>query len=616
MHPESFSTPQKVLPGNLFDWRRLFQMNSSVLLIRKFTSLVLMALTAFSAALVGASGAHGIVPVAKKASNLGVIKGVVRDEAGNTIADAYVSIFRVGTSKLLKQVRSASDGSFFAKIMPGTYTVLAVAQGFNAVTISSVEVNRSAELIYGFKLERSGGGNTLPEKRVDRKSSKWTIRAAQMNRSIYQNTEGDVPVDENKTDENTISQTDSVEETLEADEEKTFKRKSQTVVETYFGGSESGNFTGVNFATLQPISEDAEIIIAGQSGSIQSAPQRFETIFKFRPNENHQINLKGAVAKLGNVEIDDSEQLLGQVSVQALDVWKVRSGVILVFGFDYSKFIGAGDDFSISPRFGLQFDIDSKTRFRTAYTGATEERTWASVAELEDTQILFREPVSMQEFIVENEKPQMNKNTRLEFGLERVLDNQSSIEANVFFDTVIGRGVGLTNLPLDSLSGEGLASFVVNQQGNTQGVRIVYTRRLSSRFSTSAGYAFGSGQRLSGEALSNPADIFETAFFQTFYGQFEADLKTGTQVKTIFRLSPQATIFAIDPFAGRMAIYDPSLSLKVTQTLPTLGLPIRAQAILDARNLFDYQAGVSGEEGSLRLNSQRRILRGGIMVRF
>jgi hypothetical protein len=593
-------------------------MSSSVLPVRKLTSLILVALTAFSAVFVSVPAAHGKVLIIEKGANLGVIKGVVRDEAGNTIADAYVSIFRVGTSTLLKQVRSASDGSFLAKIMPGTYTVLAVAQGFNAVTLSSVEVNRAAELVYGFKLERSGGGNTLPEKKVDRDSSKWRIRAAQMRRSVYQNTEGAAPVDENKRSDDAIARndSDSIEEGVEADEEETSNRKSQSVIETYFAASGDGNFTGVNFATLQPISEDAEVFFAGQSGTSGRAPQRLETTFKYRPNEKHQVSVKGAVARLGTVETDDAQQSLGQVSFQALDEWKVRSGVILVFGFDYSRFLGAGDDFSISPRLGLQFDVDSKTRFRTAYTTATEERTWASVAELEETQVLFREPVSMQEFVVENEKPRMAKNSRLEFGVERVLDNKSSIEANVFFDAVSGRGVGLTNLPFGSLNGENIADFVVNQHGAAQGVRLVYTRRLNSRFSTSAGYAFGNGQKLSDEAISNPANIFENDFFQTFYGQFDADLRTGTQVKTIFRLSPQATVFAIDPFAGRMAIYDPSLSVKVIQSLPNLGLPFRAQAILDARNLFDYQTGAVGEEGSLRLNSQRRVLRGGILVRF
>lgn len=581
-------------------------MDASVLPKVKFTKFLFVWLTVFSTVFIGVSDSRGANSAIESSSSLGTIKGIVRDETGNSIADAYVSIFRVGTSKLLKQVRSASDGSFLTKILPGTYTILAVAEGFNPVTLSTVEVNRSAELVYGFKLEKSGGGNTLPEKRADRNSSKWTIRAAQMNRSIYQNVEGDAPVDETATAE--------TEETETANEE--IERPDQSIVETYFAGSDEGNFTGVNFATLQPINEGTEIVFVGQSGTGKTAPQRFETKLKFRPNENHRIQVSGSIAKLGKVEINRADQSLGQFSFQTMDEWKVKNGVILVYGLDYSKFVGAGNDFSVSPRFGLQFDVDSKTRVRTAYTSATEDRTWSSVAELEGEPVLFREPLAMQEFVVEDEKPRMAKNTRLEFGVERVLDDKSNVEANAFFDAVSGRGVGLASLPFNSLNGESIADFVANQQGRTNGARIVYNRRLSGRFSTSAGYAFGSGQKLSGDAISNPANVFETDFFHTFYGQFDADLKTGTQVKTVFRLSPQATVFAIDPFQGRLAIYDPSLSVMITQSLPNLGLPIRAQAVLDARNLFDYQTGVSGEEGSLKLNSQKRIFRGGILVRF
>ena len=105
-------------------------------------------------------------------------------------------------------------------------------------------------------------------------------------------------------------------------------------------------------------------------------------------------------------------------------------------------------------------------------------------------------------------------------------------------------------------------------------------------------------------------------FFQSFFGQVSTDLKTGTNVRTIFRLSPQATVFAIDPFKGRLAIYDPGLSVFVTQHLPNLGLPFRAEAIIDARNIFDFQAGIFGEESGLRVNAMRRMLRGGIQVRF
>ena len=547
--------------------------------------------------------------IVENRAGLGTIKGIVRDEAGAPIADAMVAVYRVGTSKLLKQVRSAADGSFLARIIPGTYTVLAVAQGFNPVTLAEVQVNRSVEITYGFKLERSGSGNTLPEKRADRTSPKWVIRSAQSRRSIYQNQEDPTEINENATAEN-----ENVEESIgvgKEDETET-RRKGQTVVETFVADAGSGAYTGFNFATLQPLGEDTEIIIVGQTGTGKTAPQRFETTLKFRPNEKHQVRLTTSAARLGRIE--NSEEQLGQISFQALDEWKVREGVVLVFGLDYSRFIGASSDFSVNPRFGLQFDLDAKTRFRTAFTTQTEERSWSHAIELEDSSVVFREQIDAPFVAVEDGKPAMNKSRRLEFGIERILDDKSSVEGTAFFDSVSGRGVGLVNLPFNLLSPED--TFVANQHGKTQGVRFVYSRRLNGILSASVGYAFGKGQKLSPQAVTNPADVFEDDFFQTFVGQLNASLSTGTKVKTIFRLSPQATVFAIDPFQGRLAIYDPSLSVLVTQSLPTLGLPFRAEATIDARNLFDNQPSVSGEEGSLRLGSQRRTLRGGISVRF
>jgi hypothetical protein len=583
-------------------------MVSSIRQSKKFIRLSFLSLAAFFVSFVSIPVARGAVIVENRAG-LGTIKGIVRDEAGTPIANAMVAVFRVGTSQLLKQVRSAADGSFLARVAPGTYTILAVAQGFNPVTLSEVQVNRSAEITYGFKLERSGSGNTLPEKRADRTSPKWVIRSAQSRRSIYQNQE-----DENPVDENPVAKNENVEESLgvSEDDETETRRKGQTVVETFVADSGGGAYTGFNFATLQPLGENTEIIIVGQTGTGKFAPQRFETTLKFRPNEKHQVRLTTSAAKLGTIQ--STEEQLGQFSFQALDEWKVREGVVLVFGFDYSRFLGAGGDFSISPRVGLQFDVDARTRFRTALTTQTEERDWSHAIELEDSSVVFREQLAPQVVTVEDGKAVMNKSRRLEFGIERVLDNKSSIEGTAFFDSVSGRGVGLVNLPFNLLSPED--TFVANQQGKTQGVRFVYSRRLNGIFSASAGYAFGKGQKLSAQAITNPSDVFEDDFFQTFVGQLNATLSTGTKVKTIFRLSPQATVFAIDPFQGRLAIYDPSLSVLVTQSLPTLGLPIRAEATIDARNLFDNQTGAGGEEGSLRLGSQRRTLRGGISVRF
>lgn len=551
---------------------------------------------------------------AEKKSNLGIIRGFVRDQNGNPISDAYVIIFHLGTKKIFKQVRSTANGSFIAKILPGTYKILAVAQGFNPMEISHVEVNRASEVIYKFNLERAGSGNTLPEKKTDRNSSKWRIRNAQIRSSIYQNRESDVSSEKQKPNENIIaaSEAESVEDPLVREKSR---RQGQTVVETFVGNANGKNFTGANVATLLPLNENSELVLAGQITTSPNAPRRFEVKLNLRPSDNHQIRISSALADFGNFQINNEPKSLKQFSLQVLDEWHIRHGLILVFGADYSRFLGAGNDFSFSPRFGLQYALNPKTRFRASYTTQAEEKSWSRAIELEDSTVLLRQPTTEQVFVVENDKPLMNRSGRFEFGIERVLDNSSSIEANVFFDFTNGRGVGLLNVPIDFLSTEP-NEFVANQQGKSQGLRVVYSRRLNETFSTMAGYSFGNGQKISESGFSTPANLFENDLFQTFFGQLNADLRNGMQIKTIFRLSSQATVFAIDPFQGRLMIYDPGLSVVVTQNLPTLGLPIRAEAIIDARNLFDFQSGINSEEGKLKLISQRRALRGGIMVRF
>lgn len=540
----------------------------------------------------------GVVPATAQTSGVAVIKGVVRADGG-PVADATIAIFRAGTATLLKQVQSAADGSFLARITPGRYTVLAVAQGFDPVTISEVAVERSAQLTYGFKLERAGSGNTLPEKRLDRNNPKWARRSATLSRSIYQNSEGE----------------EVVAESVEPESQRDADRKAQTVTETYFASTDDGSFVGVNFATFLPVTEDAELVLAAQVGAGSNAPQRFETQAKFRPNDSHQIRVNTSIGKLGKLERDTGIETLNQFSVQATDEWKVREGVVLVYGFDYARFFGAGNDFAVSPRLGFQYDVNSKTRVRSAFTTQTEDKDWSRAIALEDAQVVFREPVAMDDILIEDDKPVMNRSSRFEVGFERVLDNKSSIDANFFADATFSRGVGVAAMPLANAS-FGLDEFTGNQRGEAQGMSLVYSRRINGRISTKAGYSFGRGQSLSMNGISNPSELFENSFFQSFFGQIDADFKTGTNVKTVFRLSPDATVFAIDPFHGKLAIYDPSMSILVTQNLPTLGLPIHAQAIVDARNIFDFQAGVSGDEGSLRLTGQGRSLRGGILVRF
>ncbi|MDH3492372.1 MAG: TonB-dependent receptor [Acidobacteriota bacterium] len=574
-------------------------------LLMMFVAVIAVGLTVVERDFAAEPVAEAVSPA--KAGAYGIIRGVVRDRKGKPISKATVAVFRLGTSKLIKQITATKSGKFFTKIVPGTYTVLAVAQGFNPVTLNEVKVGRSSELVYGFNLERAGAGNTLPEKRADRKSAKWAIRLAR--RSIYQVREGAAPVDDSG-----VAVLEGVGASEVEAEHSGNGRKGSSIVETYAGSSTAGSVQGVNFATLRPVGENSEVLLAGQLNNGRLGGNRFETEFSFSPKEDHQIRLRGSIADIGTIVNDEIGEKLSQVSFRATDQWRVREGMVLLFGIDYSRFMGAGNASSLTPRIGVQYDLDSRTRLRSAYTTRTEERTWSKVIQLENSQVLFAEPISVEDISAENGDVHMNRSTRFEFGVERVLDNRTNVEANVFLDTVKGRGVGIQRLPFGA--SEAYSGFVGRQEGGATGMRVVLNRRFNGIFSASSGYAFGTGQELAGSSILDPGSLFEGGLFQTIFGKVDTALDGGTTISTVFRFSPKATVFAIDPFEGRLAIYDPGLSVLVTQELPSWGLPIDAEATLDARNLFDFSGGISGDNGSLFLRAQRRMVRGSILVRF
>jgi hypothetical protein len=492
-----------------------------------------------------------------------------------------------------------------------------MANGFNVVSLSNVDVQRAEEVAFRFNLVRLGSGYTLPERRNDRSNPRWRILANRSRRTIYQNNEG--------TGETVAEIAETVNENVE--DTNSSAPSGQNVLATYLVRSNNpylSDYTAINFATQQPINDNLELVFVGQTGIGQNAMHRVETGVRLKLDEQHRLrfNLSGTdlgiIQKVNNL---DDKQILGQLSLQAFDEWQVKDGIIIVLGLDYSRFVGASSAASIAPRVGLQFDANAKTRFSAAYTVQNEQRTWQQAAELEDNRISFSEPkIDLYAVADKNEGKQflMPRLRRLEFGIERVLDNASSLEATAFFDATTNRGISFVDLPIanlvDNSSNDDWTTAV--QNGSAQGVRLIYARRLNSIFSTSLGYAAGRGQRLTNNNLSNPADLFENSIFQTLAAQVSADFKTGTNVQTIWRYSPDKAVFAIDPFAGRMTVFDPSLSVLVTQDLPRLGLPIRAKAIFDARNLFDFQTAINEGESVLRLNSNQRILRGGIAVRF
>ncbi|HEX8098463.1 MAG TPA: carboxypeptidase-like regulatory domain-containing protein [Pyrinomonadaceae bacterium] len=566
---------------------------------------------------------------------LGTITGTVRDNRGNPLAGAVISLVKEGAGEIVKQTRSSADGTFSARIAPGRYALRAVAEGFNEALFNAVQVRASDEIVYRFNLEPAGSGRTAPEKRRDRDDVRWRLKAAQGRRSILQIQQGDedavlaalgIRLGDDGADaaQATDSQAEAVNDGPE--EARTGRgTRLQGVFETYAAASNSAAapaYLGTNFAFNAPAGRRLDFLFAGQLGAGRGAPQRFETSARFQATDRHRLGLSFGAGRVGVSTKGKGEAAfatLGQLSVRAIDEWVVRDSIVVVLGLDYSRFVGASSAGSVTPRLGLQFDANARTRIKAAFAPGGAEKSAQSLVSFEGNEVVFRQPEQGPVALVGG-RAVMERSRRFELGVERVLGNDSNVEATAFFDTTSNRGVGILSTPLSAFAGGASSEAfinVANQQGEARGMRVVYSHRINHILDVSAGYSFGRGQRLSAEGITNPAALFQNRFFQTAALQMGADFGTGTRIRTVFRFSPKATVFAIDPFAGRLAVYDPSLSIMVTQELPTFGLPLRAEAVIDARNILDKQPGADDGQTLLQVNStQRRSVRGGISFRF
>ena len=241
-------------------------------------------------------------------ASLGTITGAVLDNKGNPVSGALISLLRDGASKVIKQTRSDAAGRFSTRISPGRYGIRAIAEGFNAVVFSSVEVRASQELVYRFNLEPIGSGKTLPERRRDRDDVKWTLRSAQTRRSIFQAQEGEDRDIQAVLGIEAAPGTDACEigtqaSVVNSDNSEGIPKKTLSDV----CGELSKHTLPATLIvrvtrvlTLQfqlPPPNGVDLILAGQTGVGPNAPGRFEASTHVRAGQRHRLGVNlGAVS--------------------------------------------------------------------------------------------------------------------------------------------------------------------------------------------------------------------------------------------------------------------------------------------------------------------------------
>jgi Carboxypeptidase regulatory-like domain/TonB dependent receptor len=559
--------------------------------------------------------------------SLALVTGTVKDEHGSPLLGAVVALFQPQPrGREILSVKTDAHGKFSANIAPGIYRLRATAEGFVARILPRINIDRPVRVIYDFQLKRT---NTLVQKRGDSDDYRWIARSVP--RQVLNLQEGE---ETEEAPEAAIEVTDGAAAGSENPARPPFHGMTQLVAagSADRAGEPGSNFFGTNFAFSGTLPGNLEMALIGQKGMGHFAPNRLSAIASIRPVDKHQVTASigyGRITReLSNAILSNSigDNSLEQFSVSAIGSWQVFRPLILIYGFDYSSFLGSAtsQSDSILPRFAVQYAPSSRLRLNAGVTpGADQYRSAVESFNTENIQASFEDAPPEVAF---NETPIPDRSQRFEAGIERIFgDGDSALEASAFYDLISGHGVGVLALPLEAspetqATLQEVAHRVTAMNGAARGIRVIFRRNLDENLTASIGYSVGRGMRFNNLMTEpeTPADIFKGGFFQVATARLDIDLKqeTGTSISTVIRLSPSAVVFAIDPFAGRMSIYDPNINIYVTQELPSFGLPGRWQALVDLRNLLDRATGI--EDGNINIIAARarRTLRGGLAFRW
>lgn len=572
---------------------------------------------------------------------LAVVSGTVKDERGAPLIGAVVALMESRhRGKEIKRVSTDAKGRFSAGITPGVYRLRAFADGF-VPRVMNVFLDRTSHIKHDFALKRE---DTLVQRRGDSDDYRWIARGAPRHAmNLTEETDDVVDLDAERALQENVAQRPVIHGAAQF----------VAVGSASRSGIPANSFYGTNFAISGTFGHSFEMAVIGQRGIGQLAPQRLTALATMRPSDRHQVTAAigyGQTAltrKLGQepdamasepfengAALPVSQNMLragvadslDQVSVSATVSSQIFQPLLLIYGFDYSRFVGsvASQRDSILPRFAIQYSPTSRLKMNAAITpGSDYQNQSPETFETENLQTTFATSPTEIAF---GRSPILDRSQRFETGFERVFgEGNSSIEASAFYDMISGHGVGVLALPLESSpemqqTFQQVANQVAAMNGAARGIRLMYNRRLNDHVTTSFGYSFGRGEQFNNnESLETitPGRLFRGGFFQVAAAKLDLDFRrTGTRISTVIRLSPSAVVFAIDPFAGRMSVYDPNLNVYVTQDLPNFGLPVRWQAVVDARNLLDQPTGI--EDGLVQLTATRvrRSVRGGLAFRW
>jgi carboxypeptidase family protein len=516
------------------------------------------------------------------AKDFATITGTVQDSAGRFVAGALVSVSVSGPA-VDRMKFTDSRGSFsFENLLPGEYFVQVTMPRYAASGKERVQVEGGGNAIFKFTLmsvaEVLNRSTSRDARQRQTQEIVWTLRSARGEQSVLRYTD---------------SIATPIFRTLAPDYSGYFQFYSKSDP-----GARTAPLTrGTRFSVTLGLPADAKLTVYGQYNESPLETKGASALYEFAPLEGHKTRI-GLDMRQG-VVLDDAftAEELKEIQASYSDKFFLSETIALEQGAEFGHAEGRTSDNYFRPRGAISWVPNAKTVIHGAVSAQAP-------AQADD-------PVRAREYFEQvTLPPSFEHYLHTELGVSRFLDEATKVSMALFQDRANYRALFVT-------APDGRQGLLILDAKNhpSQGLRLFINREFNG-FETGFGYTAATAPGFSPYAIAidDVRSQINQRRFHVVTARVKTDFElTNTELTAVYRWVSKYAAGAIDPYQQTSEYNDPSLSISITQNIPTFGVvPAKVQAIFDARNLFEQPFGSSRNQLAL----SPRFVRGGINIRF
>jgi hypothetical protein len=540
----------------------------------------------FSATLMLGVAAFLLFPhVAGAAGDLGTISGLVRDSGGIPVAGALVVVAAASPVIPERIALTDRDGEFsIINLFAGQYTVRISGQRFLPAMKQGIELRAGGSAVLTVNLQNALDvvRRAVSRERTASEDIVWTLRSSRSTQPVLRLMD-------------TPARSEPAKPLIGPDYTGYFQLYSKSV-ETSSGTTEG---VGSQFSVTMPLDPTSRVTVNGQYNDSPLQPRGIGASYDFVPAARHKA-VVGVNVRQGALFPDPLQtDSLREFQARYAEDFQWTNHLVFHYGAEVGR-VGTVDSTNyLRPRFGLSWVPHARTTFTI---GASSQ-----APDTADDPVRGKEYFDRTLFV----PPGLERYSHSEFGITHILSDGLEVAAAAFRDRTETEALFVR-------TADGRHGIVVLDTTNlpSEGIRLSVNRQFRN-FEAGFGYTSVIGVGID-SAASFDQDQMENHLvrrrFQSVAARFKADVDaTQTEITAVYRWTSAFPASRLDPYQRVMEYNDPTLSLSITQNLPTWRMfPGKVQAILDARNLLDQSFGAPRNQ----IGQYPRLVKGGINIKF